>query len=318
MLNKASILFSLLVVVVGFYFFKNTLPENFQKQRQPAQTLATTAASTKVVDQKIAEEKRLITEDEIKELTTSFFGPENFEKLKLKVNQFSESDFKKIVNYFSFHLYPVSDLKFTLRGLDFLKLIFAKDSSVVTSELLQALKNLTLDNNPAIVRGALRVLATLNTEEALGILAASIDQEDSSISAEAMNIIAAKMNQHVGYFLNANLDQKIIEKVQYFETHGQGTLEVSTSSIQILTKIKSNVSLVYLADKIRSSDLNLNLKNEIAKSLPAWGQVSLGTLEYYQAYLQSLRKEVNPMIDRDRREGLQITAEALIKIKNKK
>ncbi|OYZ13324.1 MAG: hypothetical protein B7Y39_18100 [Bdellovibrio sp. 28-41-41] len=316
-LNKATILISVLAGVGLIYFFINIQPENIQNQRHPAQSVSVARTTPKAIDQQVGKEKSLITEDELNDLINSFFGPENFEKLRLKVNQLSNSDLKKIVNYFSLHLYPVSDLKFTLRGLDFLKLIFEKDSLVVTSESQQVLKNLLLDNNPMIVRGALRVIATLNTEEALGLLASSVNQEDSSISAEVMNIIATKMNQHAGYFLTANLDQKIIEKVQYFETHGQGTLEVSASSIQVLTKLKSNVSLAYLADKIKSSDLNLNLKNEIAKSLPAWGQVSLNILEYYHAYLLTLRKEANPMIDRDRIEGLQITAEALKKIKNK-
>lgn len=315
-LNKKIVIGSQLLIIVLYFQFKSQ--ETSSHSTTQAQTMYTrkpSANQNQRVESIMNKEKStIIAPEEIEKMIKSVRSPENFDKLRTKLNMLDNENQKKIIFYLHKKFYPVTNLRYTLRALDIFQILFKKNPSLINSDLQHLFEILIKENNPPIVRGVLRTLGELDSHEAIDILTDNITHEDFTLSLEAIQVISNKIENHDDYCTKKQIDLKIIKQVQYLETHGLNTSEVMSTAILALTKIKTKISFTYLSKLLEKSDVNLTLKNKIAESLPNWGIIALPELKKHLQYLNSLEKEQDALADQNRINGLKVTLDSIKRI----
>lgn len=257
-----------------------------------------------------------LTEADIQALVQGFSNPQDYATNKARLFRFSKANKFLVFAYLTKKLAPPLDLPFVVRALDILRMLYEDNPQLPQREVLPILQNFLSDKNPLLVRGSLRALAALSSEEALKILARNLNQEDSAISAEIMNHLNERSRRQDSTLRDMNLDQDIMRTLEYYRRSGQNNLEINTAALRALIGIKGNQTFDYLAEQLNKPDINLDLKNEIALGLTAWGPRSLPQLQRYLRYLKSLRPETNPLVDQTRLQGILQTQNAIQRLQN--
>jgi hypothetical protein len=278
-------------------------------QRSPEISLRKPSAENQVKEGLVNDKP--LTETDIQTLIQDFSNPQNFADNKVQLFKLSNGNKRRIFNYLTKKMDPTLDLSFVLRALDVIKLLCEDDPQLPQIEIIPILRNFLNEKNPLLVRGSLRVLSVLPSEEALKILAGNLNQEDSAISAEIMNQLGERARRQDSGPRDLNLDQEIIKTLEHYRISGQNNLEINEAAIRALIGIKGSQSFDYLSEQLNRSDINLDLKNEIALGLGAWGPRSLSKLRGYLSYLKSLPPVPNPLVDRIRVQGILQTQNAI-------